>query len=179
MIFRNVKLGNFTSKIDESGPVYRLHMSADISTNICEEMGWQVLDSNGEVVEGIKGSKLSGLLRISDFALTPNAKELQNHALSAAGQEIRGFEIASKLVDGQRQCELRFILITAGPISKIDKFWRAVGKVDSQLEVTVIEQQMELEEEEPAEEEKPEPAEEERPRSPGRARKKVVPMDQM
>jgi hypothetical protein len=62
-----------------------------------------------------------------------------------------------------------------------------VGKVDSQLEVTVIEQQMELEEEEPAEEEKMEPAEEEkmepaeeeRPRATGRARKKVVPMDQM
>jgi len=180
MFFRNVKLHNYTSKLEESGAVYRLHMTADVSSNVCEEMKWNVLDADGNVNEGMKSTKLLGLLRISDFSLTPNDKALANHALGITGLEIRNFEVASKMVDGVRVCELRFILVIGGAISKVDKFWRAVGTVDSRLEVTVIEQQMELEEEESESEgEQPEPVEEEVPAPRGRPRKKAVSIDTM
>lgn len=184
MTFRGVKLHNYTSKLEEIGPVYRLHFSAEPSSNVCQEMRWDVLDALGNVSEGTKSIKLLGILRISDFTLTPHEPGMAHHALAKVpALEIRNFELTSRIEDNERVSELRFIVIVSGKISKIDTFWRLAGKLPSLLEATVIEQQMDLGEdgeEEPAAAvaEEP-PAEEEKPR--GRGRKHggaAVPIDQ-
>lgn len=185
MIFRGVKLHHYTSKLEEIGPVYRLHFSAEPSSNVCQEMRWDVLDGSGNVSEGTKSIRLLGILRISDFSLTPHEPGMAHHALAKVpALEIRNFELTSRIEDNERVSELRFIVIVSGKISKIDTFWRLAGKLPSLLEATVIEQQMDLGgedgEEEPAAAvaEEP-PAEEEKPR--GRGRKRggaAVPIDQ-
>jgi hypothetical protein len=181
MILRGVKLHNYTSKLEEIGPVYRLHFSAEPSSNVCEEMRWDVLDAAGNVSEGTKSIKLLGIVRISDFTLTPHDPGMANHAIAKFGAlEMRNFELSSRIEDEQRVSELRFIVIVSGAIGKIDKFWRIAGKVPSLLEVSVIEQQMDLETEEAEESEateKPIVEEEVEPRRRKRTTK-AVPIDQ-
>jgi len=165
MIFRGVKLHHYTSKLEEIGPVYRLHCSAEPSSNVCEEMRWDVLDASGNVSEGTKSIRLLGVLRISDFTLTPHDPAMANHAITKVpALEIRNFELSSRVEDNERVSELRFIVIVSGAIGKIDKFWRVAGKIPSSLEAAVIEQQMDLgEETEEGEAAAEEPVVEEKP----------------
>jgi hypothetical protein len=138
--FKNAKFENYTSKMEETGPVYRLHVTADATTDIANQMGWDILDDAGAIRGGMKGVKLEGALVIGDFTLTPNEKALQSQALALAGSEIRSFQVTTKREDGHKSASLRFVLTTPGPITKIDKYWRSVRMADAELQVAVVEQ---------------------------------------
>lgn len=135
LIFRNVHLryADLRRK-DESMPFARLHLTADLSSVICEAMGWEMPG------DGQSDGSLIGKLTCSHLVLTPNEKGLRARELQIECSDCGDFKfVGVKDDDGEiTDTELRFIVRTnqESAIGLIEQYWRSVGESDAQMKLS-------------------------------------------
>lgn len=152
MIIRNFSFDSFTAAMEENGPIYRLHCSADLTSNVAEDMSWDVLNDQSKLREGLNGgAPLTGGLTVAEFKVTPNDRALKKNSLKlTGGHQIVNFKLSTPKVDGVRQLEMRFILKTRGPIEEIVRYWLSCGVAGAELRLTTV-QKLKPEQEAPTE----------------------------
>ena len=88
---------------EEAGAFIRANMTADLSTPVCEEMGWSI-------GKGGEDGKLKGRLDARSMILTPVDTQLQQHELQSVCGEVGDFEWFEVKDQGNQSArwELRF-----------------------------------------------------------------------
>lgn len=136
MVFRGVTLRYFDGRRkEESMPFVRLHLTADVSVPVFEEMQWAI-------GEGVTSGKLSGRLSCSHLILTPNEKGLKQYELQLEIAEASDFDFVAPGAEPEegaaKQTKLRFIVRSnqADAAARVEAFWRGVGASDSQLRLS-------------------------------------------
>src|SRR5579864_4334832 len=90
----------------EGGPFVRLHLTANFTKPVREEMGWE------ELPDCLDSGKLKGCLMGQNMILTPKADKLAKNEIQLECSEVSDFEMFRvRNKDGEsKSMELRFSL---------------------------------------------------------------------
>ena len=139
IIFRGAIIRYADLRFETEGGIFaRLHLQADLSGPVCEEMGW------GEIPDGVTSAKLTGKLTGRNMILTPADKALRLQEIQMECSDVGDFAIVPTKsddgeVDGYR---LNFIARSQEPaaIAKVEQYRRVVGASPAALKVTYEQQ---------------------------------------
>lgn len=161
MRFRAACLTHLTAKMEEGGPVFRLHFRSDLSDLVAQEMHWDILDTKGNVRSGFGATSLEGALTLDNLSLNPNGltAEQKKEGFGVLDVKCRlchrfGVSVTRDAKSGKPTCYLSFTVVIGDNFGPVDKWWRKWGTVESLLSLSVIEQvdvDEEAEEDTPAE----------------------------
>jgi len=119
---------------DKSKQIYhRLNFKADLKKNLAEEMGWDVLDSEGNLRSGLAGSvNLEGEIPISSFWLKANGLQ---QILELEAETVEKFSAKS----GENGLVLNFQIVACGRLAgAIEDYQSMVGFGTGQLKCTRV-----------------------------------------
>lgn len=123
---------------DEAGVFARIHLTADYSDPVRDEMGWEPIPAT------LTAGKLIGRLSAQHLVLTPTDDKLCRSEIQMECSEVTDFQLAPLKSDGGEVIghELRFICRTIDPtaISLLDNYLRVIGGGTANLRVAYVEQ---------------------------------------
>lgn len=140
----------------------RLHVSTDYSDTVARKMEWP-----DEIPSVVKQGKLSGLLSLSNFILTPNDKALRQHEINLKAHEASDFQLVrsgGNEEEGEApKTELRFIMRTPDieAPARLGAYFNQIGEGTASLKLDYAQQEklnLDASEEEEKEEVNPESA---------------------
>lgn len=130
LIFRGVVLRYVDMRLKDGIIFSRLHVAADMTRPVAEEMGWQAaLDT-----DGWDSMRLAGILRISQLTMKVSGLTQE---LEIKAEEARDF-IAARITDDDGNSvsrELRFLIVTNDHPALVYEYWQAVGEAKAELKV--------------------------------------------
>lgn len=130
--FRGAFVRYFDGRQEEGGAFVRIHMTADFSDVVINEMEWE--DPGHSATD----SKLEGELMGSNFILTPGDKSLSQYEIQFGIRSVEDFKMV-RVADGEsKRRELRFIVRSsaAGVAAMVDDYIRRVGDHQGALKVS-------------------------------------------
>jgi hypothetical protein len=116
----------------------KLHVTADYSTNVAEEMGW------GEPAAGTTGADLEGELVAQHIILTPGDPSLVKNEIQLDAELVNDFKFARVQNKESVSEELRFTIQTSTPGAAgiIEDYVRRIGQsATSQLRISYLKQE--------------------------------------
>lgn len=143
LMFRGVTIRYVDTRMAEGKAIilHRLHLTADMTPELAEEMGWRtVYDENGVPLEGCKSQNLTGAIKVVTARFSPNG--LEQHEIEISANEIKDFSAARS--DGSLEC--RFQLISTDYMGAVEAYLRVVGDAVAALYCARQEEQAVLEE---------------------------------
>lgn len=139
ILFRGATVRYCDIRADEAGPFVRVHLSADFSRPVREEMEW------GEIPDSITSCKLEGKLDARALVLTPNQQQLRQHEIQITADDVSDFQVARTEGEdgGAKQTHLRFVLRSRqdGAAAQIENWLRVIGDGAATLKVEYAVQQ--------------------------------------
>lgn len=120
----------------------RLHVSTDYSDTVARKMEWP-----DEIPSVVKQGKLSGLLSLSNFILTPNDKALRLHEINLKAHEASDFQLVrsgGNEEEGEApKTELRFIMRTPDieAPARLGLYFNAIGEGNASLKLDYAQQE--------------------------------------
>ncbi len=139
-IFRNFCMVKVETVADKDGVKCRVNGTSDITRDIAEAMGWEVMHSADGVLAGLKKTSLKGEINLSKMTLVPNgAKQGQIEDLPAS--VARNFKLSvSEGEEGSTDDVMLEFIITAPPTSarRLIDYHLRFGCADAQLKLEVI-----------------------------------------
>jgi hypothetical protein len=149
MLFRGAIIRDVDLRRDEGGNFCRLHVTADFSEPIREEMEW---DDPGDAV---KSAKLDGKLAGTKLIFSPNDKKLKDHEIELGCEEVNDFQYHRVKTDGGGIAkEVRFIVRTAerGAGALLENYMAVLGEAPAAMKLQYTEQEdLDLQKDEPIE----------------------------
>lgn len=138
ILFRGSKIRFIDLRRDEDGVFARVHLTADYSGPVQEEMGWE------PVQESITSCKLVGRLAALNMVLTPADAKLSRNEIQLECSEVLDFQLASVKNDSGDITghELRFVARTveAGAVALLENWLRVIGTSPANVKVAYAEQ---------------------------------------
>lgn len=158
--FRGAHVRYFDGRQEEGGAFVRIHMTAEFSDTVVDEMQWE--DPGHSATD----TKLEGELMASNFILTPGDKALSQYEIQFGIRSVEDFKMV-RVADGEsKRRELRFTIRSsaAGVAAMMDDYIRRVGDHQGSLKVSYAKEEQEGLDLRPAKKESaPEPTKEEAP----------------
>jgi len=142
MTFRGCRIRYIDIRRDEGGMFTRLHVSTDYSDTVARKMEWP-----DEIPSVVKQGKLSGLLSLSNFILTPNDKALRLHEINLKAHEASDFQLVrsgGNEEEGEApKTELRFIMRTPDieAPARLGAYFNAIGEGNASLKLDYAQQE--------------------------------------
>lgn len=126
---------------DEEGCTFKVYGSCDVTRTLAEKMDWEIVPSDGHVLDGLKNGKvkINGDLNLSSMSLIPNGDKKRFQIERLPASLVRDFGISQKGKEDDQ--EVRVDLVIVMPIQSADqmlKYHRNVVKGDAQLKLDVI-----------------------------------------
>lgn len=136
LTFRGAYIRFADLRINEAGAFMRLHLTAELTKPVMEAMDW------AEMPECIDSAKLEGTLSSQSLTLTPNQKELRDHAIVMDCSEVGDFQIVRVTDKESTRTELRFVarVLQGGAEAWVGEYLRKVGQSESALKVSYVRQ---------------------------------------
>lgn len=141
MILRGVVIRYADLRFEKEGAVFcRLHLQADLSTTVLDDMGWQAIP------DGITSAKLTGALTGRTLTLTPNDKDLKRHGFELECNDVGDFAVVPEKGDdgdvtGHRlNCMARSLEV--GAITKVEQYRRLIGEGNAQCRISFERQEV-------------------------------------
>ncbi len=139
-IFRNFCIVKVETVADKDGVKCRVNGTSDITRDIAEAMGWEIMHSEDGVLSGLTKSTLKGEMNLSKMTLVPNgAKQGQIEDLPVS--VARNFKLSvSEGEEGSTDDVILQFIITAPPTSakRLLDYHLRFGCADGQLKLEVI-----------------------------------------
>jgi hypothetical protein len=139
ILFRGAIVRYCDLRADEAGPFVRVHLSADFSAPVRQEMGW------GEIPDSITSCKLEGKLDARHLVLTPNQQQLRQHEIQISADDVSDFQVSRTEGEdgGSKQTALRFALRSRqeGAAAQLENWLRVIGDGSATLKVEYAVQQ--------------------------------------
>lgn len=142
MTFRGCRIRYIDIRRDEGGMFTRLHVSTDYSDTVARKMEWP-----DEIPSVVKQGKLSGLLSLSNFILTPNDKALRVHEINLKAHEASDFQLhrsGGNEEEGEvPKTELRFTMRTSDieAPARLGAYFNALGEGNASLKLDYAQQE--------------------------------------
>lgn len=142
MTFRGCRIRYIDIRRDEGGMFTRLHVSTDYSDTVARKMEWP-----DEIPAVVKQGKLSGLLSLSNFILTPNDKALQVHEINLKAHEASDFQLhrsGGNEEEGEvPKTELRFTMRTSDidAPARLGTYFNMIGEGQAALKLDYAQQE--------------------------------------
>jgi hypothetical protein len=181
IIFRGVKIADWTGKHDDTGQKFEVYMIADFSDKVREALGWTI----AEALEGlfpklrdkdqnafdratmllpanVKTISLDGDLAAKNLELIPNGS-LKDKAIELVCSRVKNFSLhRTKQPNGTFDWELQFtaVIVQQGstkPAREISDYLDRVGSKPAQMKVGYDENAQEKLEMEPAADDRKQP----------------------
>lgn len=135
--FRGAHIRYCDVRHDESGVVFRIHMTSEFTDPIMDSMEWE--DPGDSVTE----AKLGGVLSATHMILTPGDKQLKQHELQIDLKDVTDFKLVAITKDEVTRRELRFKVRTveAGTAAKVENYLSLVGAHQGTLKVSYVKQE--------------------------------------
>lgn len=139
-IFRNFRIGKVETAADDDIVKCRINGTSDITKDIAEVMGWEIMHSQDGVLAGLKNTSLKGELNLSKMTLIPNGAkpgQIEDLPVSVA----RNFKLSvSEGKEGSVDDVILQFIITAPPTSarRLIDYHLRFGCADAQLKLEVI-----------------------------------------
>lgn len=139
-IFRNFCIVKVETVSDKDGVKCRVNGTSDITRDIAEVMGWEIMHSQDGVLAGLKNTSLKGEMNLSKMSLIPNgAKQGQIEDLPVS--VARNFKLSvSEGEEGSTDDVILQFIITAPPTSarRLIDYHLRFGCADAQLKLDVV-----------------------------------------
>jgi len=139
-IFRNFCIVKVETVADKDGVKCRVNGTSDITRDIAEAMGWEIMHSQDGVLAGLKNTSLKGEMNLSKLSLIPNgAKQGQIEDLPVS--VARNFKLSvSEGEEGSTDDVILQFIITAPPTSarRLIDYHLRFGCADAQLKLEVV-----------------------------------------
>jgi len=139
-IFRNFRIVKVETVADKDGVKCRVNGTSDITRDIAEVMGWEIMHSQDGVLAGLKNTSLKGEINLSKMTLVPNgAKQGQIEDLPVS--VARNFKLSvSEGEEGSTDDVILQFIITAPPTSarRLIDYHLRFGCADAQLKLEVV-----------------------------------------
>lgn len=139
-IFRNFCIVKVETVADKDGVKCRINGTSDITRDIAEAMGWEIMHSQDGVLAGLKNTSLKGEMNLSKLSLIPNgAKQGQIEDLPVS--VARNFKLSvSEGEEGSTDDVILQFIITAPPTSarRLIDYHLRFGCADAQLKLEVV-----------------------------------------
>lgn len=139
-IFRNFCIVKVETVADKDGVKCRVNGTSDITRDIAEVMGWEIMHSADGVLAGLKKTSLKGEMNLSKMTLVPNgAKQGQIEDLPVS--VARNFKLSvSEGEEGSTDNVMLEFIITAPPTSakRLIDYHLRFGCADAQLKLEVV-----------------------------------------
>lgn len=138
--FRNFCIVKVETVADKDGVKCRVNGTSDITRDIAEAMGWEIMHSQDGVLTGLAKTTLKGEMNLSKLSLIPNgAKQGQIEDLPVS--VARNFKLSvSEGEEGSTDDVILQFIITAPPTSakRLIDYHLRFGCADAQLKLDVI-----------------------------------------
>jgi hypothetical protein len=139
-IFRNFCIVKVETVADKDGVKCRINGTSDITRDIAEAMGWEIMHSQDGVLTGLAKTTLKGEMNLSKMTLVPNgAKQGQIEDLPVS--VARNFKLSvSEGEEGSTDDVILQFIITAPPTSakRLIDYHLRFGCADAQLKLEVV-----------------------------------------
>lgn len=139
-IFRNFCIVKVETVADKDGVKCRVNGTSDITRDVAEAMGWEIMHSQDGVLAGLKNTSLKGEMNLSKLSLIPNgAKQGQIEDLPVS--VARNFKLSvSEGEEGSTDDVILQFIITAPPTSarRLLDYHLRFGCADAQLKLEVV-----------------------------------------
>jgi hypothetical protein len=139
-IFRNFCIVKVETVADKDGVKCRVNGTSDITRDIAEAMGWEIMHSQDGVLTGLAKTTLKGEMNLSKLSLIPNgAKQGQIEDLPVS--VARNFKLSvSEGEEGSTDDVILQFIITAPPTSakRLIDYHLRFGCADAQLKLEVV-----------------------------------------
>lgn len=139
-IFRNFCIVKVETVADKDGVKCRVNGTSDITRDIAEAMGWEIMHSQDGVLTGLAKTTLKGEMNLSKMTLVPNgAKQGQIEDLPVS--VARNFKLSvSEGEEGSTDDVILQFIITAPPTSakRLIDYHLRFGCADAQLKLEVV-----------------------------------------
>ena len=137
LTFRGAYIRYADLRINEAGVFCRLHFTSELTEPVMEAMEWS------EPPDCITTAKLSGVLSAQHIDLTPNQKQLKDHAISMDASEVGDFTVVRLTENDSTRLELRFTarVTQVGAIQWCEDYLRTVGQDSGALKVSYVVQE--------------------------------------
>lgn len=135
IIFRGAWIRYFDGRQEEGGAFVRIHMTAEFTKPVMDEMGWE--DPGGSITDG----KLEGELHATHFVLTPT--DLRAEAIKFDIRSVEDFKVVTIEKDEVRRRELRFVVRSSASdaAALVDGYIRKIGDHQGALKVSYTKQE--------------------------------------
>lgn len=130
LIFRGVSLRYVDMRIKDGIILSRLHLTAEMTEPVAEEMGWQVALET----DGWDSMKLSGELRLSEILMQVLGLKQE---LNIKADEAREFTVVCITENESTKKELRFLVVTTDHPSLVYEYWKAIGEGQAVLKASL------------------------------------------
>lgn len=139
-IFRNFCIVKVETVADKDGVKCRVNGTSDVTRDIADVMGWEIMASQDGVLSGLAKTTLKGEMNLSKMTLVPNgAKQGQIEDLPAS--VARNFKLSvSEGEEGSTDDVILQFIITAPPTSakRLIDYHLRFGCADAQLKLEVV-----------------------------------------
>lgn len=141
MVLRGVTIRYADLRVEKEGAVFcRLHLQADLSRPVMDDMGWD------EIPDCVTSpSRMTGALAGRTLSLVPNDKDLKRHGFDLECNDLGDFVAVPQkngegAVTGHRlNCIARSLEVSA--ISKVEAYCRLIGEGHAQMTVSYEKQE--------------------------------------